>query len=578
MIAVNVNELTIFYLVFLILTGKKTYVLAIDPLFPPLHGILRALVLQFINRGKTHWIVDLCPEYRPEWEYWARTLLYNIFAETESWQNDYFDFKGAENKTSDHAFAYKHLVCGYTKKNHLSFLFIQAAIKNTDSNIKVVGLLPDSVDALEAYWQQSFSKCVKPLRVPARLINTLVMIGIQSFTLLWAISRLRIKGAPKPIFFAADYNEDPRDFRLYKEVAEGGPILLIRRHKNYKTKTHPELTGYEVCDWKDGYLTPGVCITTVATIFKDGFRLFTSFFRVPPALFFQIVSLPYRRAIIRSLFCRYHPQYFWGRDDYNVEHILRREELRRIKGTSLGLNHGYSFYSNIYPMWRYISFDQYFTFGLAQYNRYTKDTWAKDMKVVATGSFGASREDYQRIFEPKPNDISIFASSFIWDESMSAFIRDLAKRFPDRTIWLKVKSNFVNTPQGQKFINLCTDKINNVVPTQEDPFALFSKSSYVFSDPSSIIVEALQFGLASFLIDISPIQKVSLFREFPGLCLSSADEATKRIQSIENETWSYPRESFEELVDLSGNIIFDQIRKHVGLKPKKISDPLTVST
>ena len=94
----------------------------------------------------------------------------------------------------------------------------------------------------------------------------------------------------------------------------------------------------------------------------QGFRFF---YCHEPAHFYGIIALPFRRIILRGFFNKFRPAYFWGRDDYNVEHIIRRQEMHRYGGISLGINHGFPSYANLFPQWRYISFDRYYTFGRA---------------------------------------------------------------------------------------------------------------------------------------------------------------------------------------------------------------------
>jgi hypothetical protein len=45
--------------------------------------------------------------------------------------------------------------------------------------------------------------------------------------------------------------------------------------------------------------------------------------------------------------------------------------------------------------------------------------------------------------------------------------------------------------------------------------------------------------------------------------------ASPKIKSIENKTWRYPIEDYEDLVDFSGRIFFDKIREDVGLPAKE---------
>ncbi|CCQ75501.1 protein of unknown function [Magnetospira sp. QH-2] len=410
------------------------------------------------------------------------------------------------------------------------------------------------------------------------MTNILIGVAVVGISTAWVIGRLRAKVDPKSYFLCADYIEDRRDFRLYHEVAEGGPVLLAERHSSWTVRGHEELNSYDVCQPKDGLFDLLGGLKTLGMIFRDGLKLLMGFNDRPPALFYQIATLPFRRAVLRGFFNRFHPSYHWSRDDYNVEHILRRQELHRVGGTALGINHGYSHYSNFYPMWRYISFDRFYVFGRAQYDRYTHQTWAKDMVIVPSGTFGASRQDYRSAHEPKPKDIAVFVAPFIDNPEMIRLVRGLAEAFIDRKILLQVKGTFVDTDVGKDFVRQCQDGMANVVHTRDRLFDIFTQARYAFSDPSTVVVEAMQFGLFSFMTDLCPYQKVSLHREFPGLCVNSPGMAVTKIKSIEDGSQPYPLESYRDLVDLSGRVLFDIVRSDMGLVPLEKERPFLMSS
>jgi hypothetical protein len=568
----NINEFTLPGFLISALLGRNPVVLAVDPLFPPFRRFLEPLVNRTIAKGRARWIIDLCPDQQHLWEYPTRTFLFDVFGQTEAWHNKYYSLNTAEQTIPDYAMAYKHVTCNHARFWHYRILLLGPALDaHAGKPTKVTGLPGDAVGMMQAYWGERFDNVLKPLPSPRWPINTVVTILIMVYALAWIIFRTRpIAPKPEEFFFGADYYEDVRDFRLYHEVADGGPLLLVLRHpKRQHTEPHDELKPYKNVSSRDGRYGPLGAVCAMAMVVMDGARLLRHFGGRQTALYYRVATLPFRRAVLRAFFNRFHLKFYWGRDDYNEEHILRRQELHRVGGRSFGINHGYSHYANFYPAWRYISFDRFYAFGMAQYNRYMKETWAKDMVVVPAGSFGASREDYARRLETKPRDIAVFVSSFILDEKMTPFVRALGEAFPERTIWLQVKSFFVDRPCGQKFLVACQNGLTNVKHTREPVFDMFPKASYTFSDPSTVIVEALQFGCMSFMADVSRYHKDSLHREFPGLCVTSGEEAVIRIRSIEDGTWQYPRDSYGELIDLSGRVFFDIIREDIGLPSKE---------
>lgn len=568
------NELTAAYFVLLSLLGRKPYVLMVDPIFPPLRRSLQSLAERMANAGRAGWIVELCPELQHLWDYHSRIFYHDIFSETEDWQNDYYGFEEVERTVPNYAYGYKHNTCNYTKKMHIPFLMAHSALKSNEK-AKVIGLPEDSVKALENYWKQSFQPAVKAQWRPVRLINFFIFVLVLGYSLAWVLSRLRpFSGPPEKIFFAADYIEDPRDMRLYQEVAEGGTVLLVVRNATKPLESHEELNDFLRCKPTDGRFTLMGMLQAMGFVLGDGLRLFWRLGDRPTALYYQVAAMPFRKAVLRAFFNRYHPQYFWGRDDYNVEHIFRREELHRVKGVSLGKQHSYSCYTNSYPMWRYISFDKYYVFGRAVYERYLKDTWVDDMDIISVGSFGATREDYAKRLLPRPKNILVMTSALAGVQEVVDIVRGLAAAFPDKKILLQMKKGFMDGILDQKFFNDCSKGLANVSPIHGKLYDIFTQASYAFSDPSSVIAEALEFGLSSFLIDILKEQKSCLYREFPGISVTSPEEAVERIRSIESGEWRYPREEYGELLDLSGKNYFDYIREDVGLPAKEKPTPL----
>jgi hypothetical protein len=563
----NINELTMVPFLLAAMLGSAPYVLAIEALFPPLNPLLEKLAEAMIARGRARRAIELAPEYNHVQEYPSRILLYDIFADSEEWQNRHYGFDAADEAAPDYAFAYRQVTCNYARLKHFPWLLIEAAIRGAGtSKIRFIGLPFDTVSGLEAYWGRNFTPMVKPMRFPNAVANFFTAIAVTKITLVWIVSRIRPwRKAGEPVFFAADYMEDPKDMALYDEIADGGSVLLVQRDPSRKFEPYDRLRPYQHCLPRDGFFTLSGALGAIAFVLKDGLCLFRHFFRKPPALFYQVATLPWRRAVLRAFFTRFHPKFYWGRDDYNVEHILRRQELHRVGGTSLGINHGYPAYACAFPMWRYISFDRYYAFGRALYERHMKSSWASDMQICPVGTFVASREDYSRAKMERPKDIVIFTAAMVGDERMIKFIRELAAAFRDRKILLQVKHLFVDQKSGRNFITACQDGLPNVVHTRENVYMLFEKARYALSDPSTVVVEAIQFGLASWCIDLCPYQKSSLLREFEGLCLSEAEEAITRIHAIEAGETEYPRMSYGELIELSNRPLYDILREDLGL-------------
>jgi hypothetical protein len=374
----------------------------------------------------------------------------------------------------------------------------------------------------------------------------------------------------KTFFLAADYIADPRDLPLYQEVSDGGQVLLVIRNLSHAPEEEEKLKAYATCSLDDGRFTLMGALNAFGFVMRDTARLYWRFMRQEPGIFFQLAALPHRRAVLRALFTRYVPQFFWGRDDYNPEHIIRRQELNRIGKLSFGIAQGFATYCNRSPSFCHISFDRYYVFGKINQEFY-KGLWAKDMVVTPVGSFGPTREDYTLIDQPKPKDIVIFTGIFTNHPRLVKMVRYISAAFPDRTVWLQVKSNYVDLERSKKFVEACMLDRPNIKYTTASLFEMFRRAGYAFSDPSTAVIEALQFGLVSFMLDISDIHEVCPYRNFPDLCISVPEDAVKRIQDIEAGNWKYRRERYGDLIDLSGKVFFDVIREDLGLLAKEPS-------
>ena len=575
----NLNEFTALRFLFSATLGRMPVVLAVDPLFPPFRRILDGMAERAVAKGRARWIIDLCPELQHLWDYPTRTFLYDVFGQTEDWHNAYYEFDRADTVVPDYAMTYKKATCNHAKPRHYHTLLLGAALAaKKRGKVRVVGLAGDFVGLMNAYWSGSLTPALKTMWVPRRTINALVTLLIQIFALAWVGSRTQpIISKPKDYFFGADYCEDQRDHRLYHEVADGGPLLLVYRHpKSMYRPPQDDLSPYEFQDSRAGRFGPMQAVAAMAMVIRDGAGLFRHFAGSQPALYFRIATLPFRRAVLRAFFNRFRPKFFWGRDDYNEDHVLRHRELRRVGGVSMGICHGYPAYAYLFPQWRYISFDRYYVHGQAVYEREMKKSWPDDMKVVAVGSFGATRSDYALRHAPKPNDIVVYSAVFVGNPKMVDFVRGLAEAFPERKVLLQIKHNFIDTPVGKAFARDCMESLSNIELVTAPLFDLTRQARYAFSDPSTVIVEALQFGQYAFFADLMAEQKKSVYREYPAICVGSAEDAATRIHAIEAGEKTYPLEALSDLVDLSGRVLFDVIREEMKLPLQLTQDDLEV--
>ena len=289
------------------------------------------------------------------------------------------------------------------------------------------------------------------------------------------------------------------------------------------------------------------------------------------SLFWRLIKLPFTKLRYRGLFNFARPKYFWGRDPYNEDHVLRRQELNRVGGKSFGVNTGYLTWSIYIPAWRYISYDRFYVFGKGKYEKYYGGTWAQDMEIVPAGTFTAQRYHYANRFKARNTNIAVFISVFAGEPEVVQLVRKLGMAFPDREITLQTKSNFQIIRGLKEFYEACSQGLPNVRVSTESVYDIFVQSQYGISDPSSVVVEAIQFGMYMFALDVPHLQVSNVNREYPDLTFTDPNTVIERIRRIEAGTETYPFTSYKDLVDLSGTIFFDRVRLDMGLKPREKS-------
>ena len=167
----------------------------------------------------------------------------------------------------------------------------------------------------------------------------------------------------------------------------------------------------------------------------------------------------------------------------------------------------------------------------------------------------------------RPRDIVIFTSyvPLFNHEGMKKFIREIISEFPDRKIYIQLKSFFHDNEIANRFIKDCIAGFENA---QYSPLFLedfIDSVGYAFSDPATIAVETIQFGIPTFVIDVVEKHEYCIYREYPHLCHSNSENAVSLIRNIEDGSWEYPFESYNELVEMSGGSIFDQIKSDMNI-------------
>ncbi len=568
----NINELTLIPFFISILAGKKVYVLSIEPLFPPLQRFLERLVERQIQTGRVQYLMDICPELHHVRSYKVSLLYYNIFRDTLDWHEEFFGFQEAEIHNPDYSYAINLTTVNYTAPKQLQILLIKEAESVLpEDSVKIVGVLPDTIKMFEAYYKRLPKCSIRILRYPRSLLNIFISAGTTIFSVGWLLSRLRpFFRARKRYFLAVDFYGDVRDIELAKELKIGGPILIVVVIKYYLEQFREQLADFDIISSNLGRLNIRNGVIAIGMIFLHGWKLLRKYYARESSLFYKIITLPHRRARIRTQVATYPTDYYWGRDIYNPEHIIRRQELKRVGGKTYTFLSGYGVLGDVAETLSYMSFDKLYIMGRAFKKKYER-TWATDMDVVPIGSYGLTPGKIAALKnrKEKPKDIVIFTSYVpLFDHpKLKSFIREIAATFSDRTIFLQLKSFFHEDEIAIKFINDCTEGFDNVEYTPLFLEDLIDRVGYAFSDPATIIMETIQFSIPSFVIDVVEKHDYCIYREYPYLCQNEPKEAIRLIRGIEDGTWTYPFESYRDLVETPDISIFEQIKKDMKVSP-----------
>ncbi|MHA1598164.1 MAG: hypothetical protein ACTSV1_05525 [Alphaproteobacteria bacterium] len=569
-----INEWSVWRFLWAALTGADPQVVAIEPLFPRMMTPLRSVVEWAVASGRAGRAVDACPGLRYYRDFPVTIESLDIFGQTEARMNAFYRFEALDRHVPDYAMACKLAVSNHTAVRQLPVMVLNhMAAQKGAGNVRLVGAQQATLNLYREYFAE-FPASFRANEFAKGVINTFYAVAITAFAALWSLSRIRAGHTePKKVFLMADFIGNTHDMRMFDELADGGDIVIMARgYDAFSADTKARIASYEMCSKADGVFDVDGGLAAMALALRDGYRLWRQCRAYPSDLFYRIACLPYHRLSMRSVFNAYHPKFHWGRDPYNPEHILRRQELRRIGGRAHSCLHGYGALCDAVPAMRFINFDRYYTFGKIIHEKLIGDTWASDMEVVPTGSFGITREKFTELkATPRSGKDIVVYSNFIAalnDDKAVAMIRVLAAEFTDRTVWLQVRRKVGDRGQSKAFVESCTRGLVNVVPTTDGLFDLIARARYAFSDPSTVILENVQFGVKAFMIDVLKDHKKSIYRNFPGLCVTTPAEAVARIHDIESGAWSYPAgKDIEDLVEMGDTHFLDYVRTGMGLAP-----------
>jgi len=188
------------------------------------------------------------------------------------------------------------------------------------------------------------------------------------------------------------------------------------------------------------------------------------------------------------------------------------------------------------------------------------------MELRSAGMFGVSRKTLAKEW-PLGKAILVAVRVAWYEPEMANIVTTLARKFPDKEILLQMKAGYLDEEKSNAYIADWCKGLPNVRHVTDNIYVLLEDAEYLVSDISSLIAEGIQLGLKTFFADVIE-QEYSIFREFPGLSLKSADSIADKIDDIENGTTKYPTTEYIKFMGLEHGLnIYDIVRNDVGLPP-----------
>ncbi len=534
----------------------------------PIRGIFRRLFGWLIdwveNHPRSFRVLDDYPLSEKYWKIPGYSLLTDAFPRTETVIDDCFRYHEAAQNYGPYADYFKHATYVHIEKKMTTMLLLGDICRNADVDETIFVTSDEYLSVLyRAYFGHDIPLKTKRLPAPKKLQSLILLMLVASYTIGFVFSRLNWKNKkPEQRRLGLDFSEDIRSIELLGDVVDDpSECQIIYRSKQQMRASKVDTNLYASCRSVDGFIPFGALTQYLKIALVDTIHIFKMANDLQMEHFFEIIKGPLKKISFRTLLHRFQFSYFLSRDDYNSEHLLRTSELRRAGVVSLGINHGLPTPALNTSSWIYIDYDVYFSLGEQLSKTSFGAKWPKDMVIRPVGSLGMSKRHQKALQNPRPKDIIYFTGPGLDEDTMDEAVIKIAQAFPEKKIYVRNKRRnlrnaiFDNAPI-------------NIIHTDENSYDLMLKATYCVGGHSTVIAEAIQFGVVTFSFDFLSPEDENYYRHFPGLCVDSAEEAIDKISKIEAKKYVYPFKSFSGLVDLSGKPIGDIIRQEMGLPPK----------
>ncbi len=567
MIIAKANEFNIFTILRYALGHRKITIIGAEPISRltarPL-SMLVALAKKFPNVSSAeaaynHALHYGSVPYRPYWRHYLPAL--------EPWFEAELDFVGADGRFGEYGYPYKQ-VCAKYVAGKFTDLFVMRHLAEQAGEEPVEYLIGDAM--LSAMYRRIYDQGHEPgprLRHRGyRLVNALMGLMVIAWIFIFALRRLRFSPPPPESILLGWDTAGVIDHAVEDLAEDKTSAMVVFRNEDGRKRAGPALDGLRHCMVTDGIFDVSGALSSVGRAIGDiqGFQKEAG--DLFPPLFARVAAMAWRRAQFRALFRRFRFVNFMGNDDYNVEHIIRSQELRKLGCRSLGKAHGVPIHGFVQVHWRYIDFDIYYTFGKEPFRTHYYHKWPPGMEVKDVGAWGMPRAKIDRPERGRSNAIVYYSKPTPGEDRSLAEITRLAACLPDHDILLQKKKSRQFPDYDQKLEKLAAD-FDNIHLADANSYDLMLEHRYAVSDASTVSIEAVQFGMISYVLDVDDRHGQLFFRDVPGFCLRSGEEIAAAIRAVESAAAAYPRDSFADVCDLSGRNVFEVAGKDMLRQP-----------
>jgi len=568
----SLNEMTAAPFVIDCLLRRDAVVVSVNPIFARSRQMLARLSGWARASRRAHDVVELVPDLAP-YAKWSRQLYFReMFSRIEPWQDRRYRFADAGKCDLFLHGAIKAATSNFTYDRSFDVYAIERMARAYPSaSLSTAGIAADTV---EIYREISDAPMV-PARKQSRFLRAGMTLVLAACAIAYsAVTVVRLIGSPRPprqIFAMLDALGNRIEEHLLDEIRDGGAVVLMDRRPS-GVSGEWDLDAQDRCRWGEGCFGLNDGLRVLGSCVRDILAVWQGYWNLPLAHFMAVVLLPLKRARWRALFNLYCPRHFIGRDEYNPDHILRHGELRRIDGISHGWSGAvYSAFTRIAPNARYVSFDHYYCLGEGLFDEYLP-RWPRDMIMHSVGSLGFRRNELRMEWPRGPAILVAMRIAFDHPEC-HRMVRVLSQAFPDRRILLQIKAvEFLSESERASLVRTMTAGCPNVESTEAPIYELLELAACLISDISTLVAEAITVGVPTYVADLVD-QDYCIFREFPGLCVQTAEVLKESTAAVLQSPGAYPFEPYRRLMRFDKTIAYDAFRGAMGLSVESPQSP-----